>query len=62
MLNTQSPNENNDVNQTNQIFHLKEIDQSFVLKQLSTLKANKAIGLHNISARLFKNASSVIAF
>ena len=54
-------NENNDVIQANHVFLSKEIDQSCVFKQLSTLKANKAIGLDNISARLLKSASSVIA-
>ena len=38
-------------------FCLKEIDESFVLKQLRSLKPNKAIGVDRISARLLKFAS-----
>ena len=39
---------------TSHSFHLKEISEKEVREQLLTLKANKAIGLDNISARLLK--------
>ena len=35
-------------------FQLKETSEAVVLKQLQSLKTNKAIGLDNISARLLK--------
>jgi len=38
-------------------FKLRGISESFVFKQLSALKRNKAIRLDNISARLLKCAS-----
>ena len=39
---------------TSHSFQLKEISEKEVREQLLTLKANKAIGLDNISARLLK--------
>ena len=42
-------------------FELTELEQSFVLEQLLLLKANKAIVLDNISARLLKNSAHTIA-
>ena len=42
-------------------FELTELDQSFVLEQLLSLKANKAIGLDKISARLLKISAHTIA-
>ena len=42
-------------------FELTELDQSFVLEQLLSLKANKAIGLDKISARLAKIPAHKIA-
>ena len=41
-------------------FQLREIKESFVLKQLLALKTNKAIGLDKISVRLLKCASHSI--
>ena len=40
---------------------LKPVSTDFVLEQLRGLKANKAIDLDNISARLLKDASDVIS-
>jgi len=42
-------------------FKLTELDQSFVLEQLLSLKANKATGLNKISARLLKISAHEIA-
>ena len=42
-------------------FELTELDQSFVLEQLLSLKANKPIGLDKISARLLKISAHTIA-
>ena len=42
-------------------FELKPIPVDFVYDQLRGLKANKAIGLDKISARLLKDASEVIS-
>ena len=42
-------------------FELTDLDQSFVLEQLLSLKANKAIGLDKISARLLKTSAHTIA-
>ena len=39
---------------TSHSFQLKEISEKEVREQLLTVKANKAIGLDNISARLLK--------
>ena len=39
---------------------LTELEESFVLQQLTTLKANKAIGLDKISARLLKSSANTI--
>lgn len=40
---------------------LTELEESFVLQQLASLKANKAIGLDKISARLLKRSANTIA-
>jgi hypothetical protein len=42
-------------------FSFTPITEEFVLNELRHLKTNKAIGLDNISARLLKDASSVIS-
>ena len=42
------------VQATSHSFQLKEISEKEVREQLLTVKANKAIGLDNISARLLK--------
>ena len=42
-------------------FHILPVDELFVTSQLKSLKANKATGLDNISARLLKDAAEVIA-
>ena len=42
-------------------FSLQPVTLSFVEKQLSQLKINKAIGLDNISARLLRDAANVLA-
>ena len=42
-------------------FQLKETSEAVVLKQLQSLKTNKAIGLDNISARLLKCGSQSIS-
>ena len=42
-------------------FELKPVSIDFVLEQLRVLKANKAIDLDKISARLLKDASDVIS-
>ena len=39
---------------------LTELEESFVLQQLASLKANKAIGLDKISARLLKSSANTI--
>ena len=39
---------------------LTELEESFVLQQLTTLKANKPIGLDKISARLLKSSANTI--
>ena len=39
---------------------LTELEESFVLQQLAALKANKAIGLDKISARLLKSYANTI--
>ena len=43
------------------MFELEEVQESYVLAQLQTLKTNKAIGLDKISARLLKSASCSIS-
>ena len=43
------------------MFELEEVQESYVLAQLQTLKTNKAIGLDKISARLLKCASCSIS-
>ena len=47
--------------QVHATFQFKEIEISSVIKQLSTLKTNKSIGLDHISTRLLKDAATVIA-
>lgn len=42
-------------------FELKELNEQTVLKQLQSLKVNKAIGLDKISARLLKSGAHVLA-
>ena len=42
-------------------FSLQPVTLSFVEKQLSQLKINKAIGLDNISTRLLRDAANVLA-
>ncbi len=42
-------------------FEFEEVDESFVLRQLSSLKTNKATGLDQISAKLLKDSASTIA-
>ena len=42
-------------------FQLKETTEAALLKQLQSLKTNKAIGLDNISARLLKCAAQSIS-
>ena len=39
---------------------LTELEELFVLQQLASLKANKAIGLEKNSARLFKSSANTI--
>ena len=39
---------------------LTELEESFVLQQLASLTANKAIGLDKISARLLRGSASMI--
>jgi hypothetical protein len=39
----------------------KQLTMDYVLKQLNTLKTNKAIGLDHISGRLLKDASAIIS-
>lgn len=41
-------------------FQLTELEESFVLQQLTSLKTNKAIGLDKISARLLKSSANTI--
>ena len=43
-----------------QSFSFCSITESFVLKQLKTLKTNKAIGLDRISARLLRDSAECI--
>ena len=43
------------------MFELEEVQESYVLAQLQTLKTNKAIGLDKISARLLNCASCSIS-
>jgi hypothetical protein len=43
------------------MFELEEVQESYVLAQLQTLKTNKAIGLDKISARLLKCPSCSIS-
>ena len=47
--------------QVHATFQFKEIEISYVIKQLSTLKTNKSTGLDRISARRLKDAATVIA-
>ncbi|CAB4037987.1 Hypothetical predicted protein, partial [Paramuricea clavata] len=42
-------------------FEFKEVDESFILRELGSLKTNKATGLDQISAKLLKDSSSIIA-
>ncbi len=42
-------------------FEFEEVDEPFVLRQLSSLKTNKATGLDQISAKLLKDSASTIA-
>ena len=42
-------------------FHLDNVNVNFVRNALTSLKSNKAVGLDNLSARLWKDASDVIA-
>jgi hypothetical protein len=42
-------------------FEFKEVDESFILQELGSLKTNKATGLDQISAKLLKDSSSIIA-
>ena len=42
-------------------FEFEEVDESFVPRQLSSLKTNKATGLDQISAKLLKDSASTIA-
>ena len=44
-------------NGNNKSFSFFSITESFVLKQLKTLKTNKAIGLDRISTRLLKDSA-----
>ena len=46
---------------TNHEFHLSDISNTFVFKQLSQLKASKATGLDGIPARLLKDSASFIS-
>ena len=48
-------------NGNNKSFSFCSITESFVLKQLKTLKTNKAIGLDRISARLLKDSAECMA-
>ena len=48
-------------NGNNKSFFFCSITESFVLKQLKTLKTNKAIGLDRISARLLKDSAECMA-
>ena len=48
-------------NGNNKSFSFCSIAESFVLKQLKTLKTNKAIGLDRISARLLKDSAECMA-
>ena len=48
-------------NGNNKAFSFCSITESFVLKQLKTLKTNKAIGLDRISARLLKDSADCMA-
>ena len=41
-------------------FQLTELEESFVLQQLASLKTNKAIGLDKIRARLLKSSANTI--
>ena len=42
-------------------FEFEEVDESFVLRELSLLKTNKATGLDQINAKLLKDSASTIA-
>ena len=42
-------------------FHINPITNDFIKHQLKSLKANKAIGLDKISARLLRGSSDIIA-
>ena len=42
-------------------FEFEEVDESFVLRELSLLKTNKATGLDQINAKLLKDSTSTIA-
>ena len=48
-------------NGNNKSFSFCSITESFVLKQLKTLKTNKAIGLDRIRARLLKDSAECMA-
>ena len=58
---TRSTPASNPPYQVHATFQFKEIEISSVIKQLSTLKTNKSTGLDRISARLLKDAATVIA-
>ena len=47
-------------NSNNKSFSFHSITESFVLKQLKTLKTNKAIGLDRISVRLLRDSAECI--
>ena len=58
---TRSTPASNPPYQVHATFQFKEIEIFYVIKQLSTLKTNKSTGLDRISARLLKDAATVIA-
>ena len=56
-----SPKKTVTTDKTSQTFKFVEISEEFVHKKLKSLKTNKAFGLDQLSPRLMKDSSSLIA-